>query len=123
MRLYLDRAVLLWLRRDFRHMKRREMWVRYIEPLIEHDGEQILLNLRHGDKSGLAAFALLLPILARGQTYGRPYRTLAQEVAEFLGQSVVDQLAALVDPPKPRTVKMGNTARERALKKRMARHG
>ena len=122
MQLYLDRTVLMWLRRDFKHPRRREIWTRHIEPLISTDESKILLNLRHGDKSGLAAFALMLPMLARGQTYAAAYRRVAQEIAEFLGQSVVDQLAALVDPPKPKTVKMPKTVREKALKKRMARH-
>ena len=123
MRLYLDPTVLMWMRRDFKHPSRQEMWATRIEPLLSTEGNKIVLNLRHGDKAGLAAFALCLPLIARGQTYARAYRRVAQEIAGFLGQSVVDQLAELVDPPPVKTVEMGKTARERALKKRMERYG
>ncbi|HET6496116.1 MAG TPA: hypothetical protein VFH61_12220 [Thermoleophilia bacterium] len=119
MRLYLDQTVLMWMRRDF---KRDPVWKK-IEPLISREGALISFDLRHGDKAALNRFAVALIMRKGGQTYSRAYGRIAREVAAFLGQSVVDQLAALVNPPEPKVVKMGKTPRERALEKRMNRHG
>lgn len=118
MRLYLDQTLLMWLRRDNR---RNPTWER-IAPLLERDGEKIALNLRYGDKKALNQFAVELIFAGRGKTYKLAYVRLAQEIAGFLGQSAVDQLASLVDPPEPKTINMPKSAREKALEKRTARH-
>jgi len=114
---------MMWIRRTIGkpHSRRTEpeqqIWHRIAES-FEGDDEGAFLNLHSADKDCLEWLAHVLRIRGYGKTYGRAFRKLATEILEFLNAHAVDRLAAVVDPPKPKEVKItGKTARDRAAEK------
>jgi len=112
-----------WIRRTFgrpyahRNEPDQLIWLR-IDECIKGDGTGAYLDLRAIETEDLKWLTSSLRVRSYGKTYGRAFRKIAQMIADYVHAHAVDHLAALVDPPPTKPVKItGKTSRDRAMEK------
>lgn len=128
MRIYLDGAVRLWLRKAFsgpyayEDEEDRQWWLR-IDKLLGSDSHGSYIEFSETDPNLLAWFVRELVLKGWGRTYGPAFRKLAKKIDEHLGASIIDKLGDLVRGKPKTTVKFGKTRRGKAIDEIHRRRG
>jgi hypothetical protein len=107
----MDEKVALWFRRDllrfgrFRKPAGREQQAK-LEELFDYDDDGAFLDIDPNDEPFILWLIGVVVKAAIGSVYQEAFAKLAFKLRKLCGTSVIDQLAALVEPPPADRVTM-----------------